>query len=114
MSFLGMFLYLVLSVFSSFFICFPLQKFRERSGIVNSKFQRPTSVFQVPGCFSSKLHVRKFKFPSSMFTVPSSKIETPKSVFEVQGSKYVAEVFQNKYKTKVRRILGSDHHDMKA
>ena len=28
--------------------------------------------------------------------------------------KYVAEVFQNKYKTKVRRILGSDLHDMKA
>ena len=28
--------------------------------------------------------------------------------------KSVAEVFQNKYKAEVRRILGPDHHDMKA
>ena len=38
--------------------------------------------------------------------------------FTVAGNdselKYVAEVFQNKYKTKARRILGSDIHDMKA
>ena len=38
--------------------------------------------------------------------------------FTVEGNDseliYVAEVFQNKYKTKVRGILGSDLHDMKA
>ena len=38
--------------------------------------------------------------------------------FTVAGNdselKYVAEVFHNKYKTKVRRILGPDLHDMKA
>ena len=38
--------------------------------------------------------------------------------FTVEGNeselKYVAEVFQNNYKTKVRGILGSDCHDMKA
>ena len=37
--------------------------------------------------------------------------------FTVAGNdselKYVAEVFQNKYRTNVRRILGSDLHDMK-
>ena len=38
--------------------------------------------------------------------------------FTVAGNdselKYVAEVFQSKYKTKVRGILGPDLHDMKA
>ena len=38
--------------------------------------------------------------------------------FTVAGNdselKYVTEVFQNKHNTKVRRILGSDPHDMKA